>query len=259
MLLRGVERVAEQGDAVFEDVSADACRDAEIRDVELHGQTIAAMDGCVCPRRDRQVRRMHVVLHVTKFADWTPVPADVKVSQDDIMSGKVKPGRVPGSWEARVIKTPPGGTTHTVALSEGLTIQKQIHEKTDVKRAGRHFTRKEAVAHTIQDHFLEGFDWSWITKIEVHDDGPDEALCRAMLKPHADADHGRRVGKNIPPEHLEDSGRQIPRTRCRPRRPPACAFRSQAMITLDEFVAQAEQEPISPAALLVLEGDLSGA
>jgi hypothetical protein len=91
-------------------------------------------------------------------------------------------------------------------FNERSILSKIIQEKVDVKRAGRMFSRREAVAHFIMDHLLElnGItDWSWVTKWEVHDDGPDEALAREMLVPHTLAKHGRRPGQNLPPEHLE--------------------------------------------------------
>lgn len=147
---------------------------------------------------------MRVTLHLSKFVDWVPVPADVAVTQADIDSGRVKPGKG-GGWTTLVTKAPPGGTTRECHLSEATIVAKIVEEKSDARRAGRTFSRREAVAHVIQEHLLEGIDWGWITKVEVHDDGPDEALFHAMVEPHTVAAHGRRPGRmNVPPEHLGD-------------------------------------------------------
>lgn len=149
---------------------------------------------------------MRVVVHFSKFYDWVPVPANVTVTPEDIASGKVMPNKDRTGYKARVLKEPAGGTHAAYMFNEESILAKIIHEKVDVKRAGRTFSRKEAVAHFVMDHLLEldGItDWSWVTKWEIHDDGPDEALARKMLVPHTVAKHGRRPGMNLPPEHLE--------------------------------------------------------
>jgi hypothetical protein len=146
---------------------------------------------------------MRVHLYLSKFYNWDPVPHDVVVSPDDIASGKVMPDRN-GGYRARVVKIPPGGTVRTCQITEAAIVSKIIHEKTDIRRAGRTFTRKEAVAHFIMDHLLEGeAEWGWITKIEVEDDGPNEALARSMLDPHTKAEHSRRGGPSIDPGHVD--------------------------------------------------------
>jgi hypothetical protein len=140
---------------------------------------------------------MHVVIHLSKFYDWQPVPRDVAVTPEDIAAGKVMPDRS-GGFRARVLREPPGGTEMTCYITEADVVGKIIHEKTDVRRAGRTFSRRQAVAHIIQDHLLEGVaEWSWIKKVEVHDDGPDKDLALTMLEPHTKARHGRRNGMNI--------------------------------------------------------------
>ena len=148
---------------------------------------------------------MRVVIHVTKYYDWEPVPKDVIVTPADIAAGKVMPDSSGKEYRMKVLKVPPGGLTQRTCTIDELTIIKKIvHEKSEVKRARRTFSRKEAVAHVIQDHLLDDMDWGWIKKIEVHDDGPDEALCRTTLHPYTVAPHARREGMIIPPETVED-------------------------------------------------------
>lgn len=148
---------------------------------------------------------MRIVIHLTKFYDWVPVPQNVVIDPNDIASGKVMPGR-DGGYRVRVVKLPPAGkatTERTCHVSEALIVQKMVHEKCDAKRAGRSFSRREAVAHLIQDHLLDDSDWSWIAGFEIDDDGPVESVAREILTPHTAAKHGKRPGNNIPPEHLE--------------------------------------------------------
>lgn len=146
---------------------------------------------------------MRVTCYLNKFYDWEAVPSDVKVTLADIASGKVMPDRN-GGYRMRVVKVPPGGTVRDMHIAEHDLLGKIVHEKTDVRRAGRVFSRKEAVAHLIMDSLLDDYEWSWITKIEVHDDGPNENLGRAILTAHTLADHGRRAGqKNVDPGSLK--------------------------------------------------------
>lgn len=148
---------------------------------------------------------MRVYIYVTKFYNWDPVPKGAVITEQDIASGLVMPGR-DGGYRMRVVKVPVGGTVKTCHITESLIIEKIIEEKADVRKAGRTHSRKDALAHLIADQFLPGeIEWDWITKIEVHDDGPDEALVRAKLEPHTKAEHGRRPGrKNIPAEHVDN-------------------------------------------------------
>jgi hypothetical protein len=149
---------------------------------------------------------MQVVFHLSKFYDWVPVPANVTVTPEDIADGKVMPNRDGSGYRARVVKSPPGGTHNFTAISEEHIVQRSIGERTDVRLSGRLLTRKEVVARILQDQVIgDKFEWKWITKIEVHDDGPDEKLVRAHLAVHVKADHGRRLGqKNIDPATVED-------------------------------------------------------
>jgi hypothetical protein len=147
---------------------------------------------------------MRVFVHLTKFYDWEPVPADVEVKPSDIAAGLILPGR-DGGYRMRVTRTNPndgldfGREGH---ISEGHIIQKIIEERCDIRRAGRIFTRKQAVAQCLVEHILMSANRieaqaSWITRIDVHDSGLDEALFLSMLAPHHDAEHARRGGKNI--------------------------------------------------------------
>lgn len=151
---------------------------------------------------------MRVTVHLRKFYSWQQVPKDVVVTDDDVRSGRVKPGKT-GGYEMRVVKSPPAGlaTSPTeIMISERTLIEKIIEEKSDVRKAGRTITRNQAAAHLIQDQLLpEHGEWDWIAKFEVHDDGPHEELFREVLEPHTKTPHGRRAGRmNVPPDHVSD-------------------------------------------------------
>ncbi len=144
---------------------------------------------------------MHAILHLNRFYNWEPVPRDVTVTPVDVASGKVMPDRN-GGYRMRVVRQ--GPTFLTCCITESIIIAKIIHEKTDVRRrAGRTFTRKQAVAHVIMEHLLDGAaEWAWITSVEVHDDGPDEKLFREMLEPHTKSFHGRTGNLAIDPKDV---------------------------------------------------------
>jgi hypothetical protein len=148
---------------------------------------------------------MIVTLHLKQFYNWDPVPDTVVVTKDDVASGKVMPGR-DGGFRMKVVKKMP--THRTITVAESSIIAAIIVEKADPRRAGRTFTRNEAVAQVLQEMQYtsdQHGEWDWITDIEVHDDGPSEELVRDVLKTHSNAPHGRRLGRmNVPPEHVED-------------------------------------------------------
>jgi hypothetical protein len=130
---------------------------------------------------------MRIVVHHSKFYDWDPVPEDVVVTQTDIASGKVKPAGRGGGWLMRVTKEM---DTHTeIQIPESQVIAKIIHDKTRPE-GGRELTRKQAIAFYLSEHVMPHHAHrSWVSKVDVHDDGPDEALFRAALAPHVAAEN----------------------------------------------------------------------
>ncbi len=144
---------------------------------------------------------MRIVAHVSKFYDWEPIPADVKITTADIAAGKVKPS-LSGGYLARVTKNLP--TQVEIMLPEEQIIAKIIHDKTRAE-GGRTLTRSQAIAFYLSENVLPHHAHrSWLTKFELHDtDGPDEEMLLAMLAPHtcpqgADKD----VAPNIMPSEV---------------------------------------------------------
>jgi hypothetical protein len=136
---------------------------------------------------------MRLVVHISKFYDWETVPSNVKVTDADIKGEKVKPS-ANGGWMMKVTKKPPGGTFTTVGMPEEQVIAKIIHEKTRPE-GGRTLTRKEAVAFYMSENVMpQEAHRSWIKKIEVEDDRPDEKMIRSMLAPHTVAEATRVLG-----------------------------------------------------------------
>ncbi len=134
---------------------------------------------------------MRIVIHVSKYYDWEPVPAGVAVTDADKVAGRVKPS-VNGGWVMRVTKS---GNTHTeIQMPEhqvhACALESHLRDKVVL-------TRAQAVAkYVARDVMPHHAHRSWMTKVETHDDGPDEALFRAAIKRMAD------VGK-IEPEDIE--------------------------------------------------------
>jgi len=155
---------------------------------------------------------MRVIVHLSKFYDWVPVPADVTVTTSDIQAERVKPASG-GGWLMKVTKE---ATTHTqINLGEHQVIAKIIHEKTRPE-GGRTFTRRQAVAFYLAENVMPHHAHRlWFTDIKVHDDGPDLALFRSMMGVHLVSEAGRvkqciDAGKHMKPLN-EKSG---PVTRC---------------------------------------------
>jgi hypothetical protein len=127
---------------------------------------------------------MRIIAHHTKFYDWEVVPNDVKVTQSDISSGKVMPGR-DGGWKMRVTKEPAGGTHTQINLPEHEIVSKIIEEKL---RNGTTITRKQAVAMYLAQYVLPNHTHrSWLSSFEVNDDGPHEETLRSELNRHINA------------------------------------------------------------------------
>jgi hypothetical protein len=128
---------------------------------------------------------MRIVVHLNKFYDWVPVPDDVKVTDGDIKSEKVKPSGS-GGYLMKVVKE---GVTHTtVTMPEEQVIAKIIHDKTRPE-GGRTLTRKQAIAFYLSENIMPHHAHrTWITGVEVHDsDGHDESMLRAKLAEHVAA------------------------------------------------------------------------
>ncbi|HLY33908.1 MAG TPA: hypothetical protein VKQ07_05200 [Jatrophihabitantaceae bacterium] len=136
---------------------------------------------------------MRVVVHLSRFYDWVPVPPDVLVTPQDLASGLAMPGREPGTFRMRVEK--PGPTYREMHIGEHTILGKILDEKLDVRRSGTVQTRKQAVAHIVglllDDGRVAHAQWSWITGIDVHDDGPDVEHAKKHFAPHLTAVHGR--------------------------------------------------------------------
>lgn len=135
---------------------------------------------------------MIVVIHLGKYYDWEPTPVGVVPEQADLLAKRVKPGHN-GGWLMRVPKI---GETHTtISLPEAqivhLTMQEMIRDR-------RTLTRSQAVnlylSRQVMPHHAHR---SWMKRVEVDDDGPDEALFRSMIAKHVDAG-------NLEAEDVED-------------------------------------------------------
>lgn len=152
---------------------------------------------------------MRVVVHVSHYASWEPVPADVKVTEQDIKAGIVRPNARDDGYLMRVErrhKTPDGkgADTHVAAFPPEDEIIAEIIQHAMPQRGGIIMSRRQALAsylgvavlphHSHPKRFL---------RIEVEDDhGPNEALFRAMLAPYVAAVHATGLPL-IDPEDVE--------------------------------------------------------
>lgn len=147
---------------------------------------------------------MRIVVHVSAFYDWAPVPDDVEVTAADVKSGRVKPGKA-GGHTMRVTRKQKSHTTVTVA--ESTLIGRIIYElipRPGLRKLGP-CNRAQAVgelldANVMPDHAHP----KHITDFQVEtDDGPDEAAFRAALAPYVEAKHHMTDEPLIDPADVE--------------------------------------------------------
>lgn len=108
---------------------------------------------------------MRIVIHVKKFFDWLPVPADVKVTEQDIKKRLVKPN-LGGGFLMRVEKDQ--ATYTEIGVSEADLIAEMIVAKLKRKVS---LNRAQVVAEILSSRVMpDEAKPKWMTKIEVQDD-----------------------------------------------------------------------------------------
>jgi hypothetical protein len=121
---------------------------------------------------------MHIVVSLTGHYDWEPVPSDVKVTEADLVTKKVKPG-LDGKFLMKVTRE---RETHTqITLPEeqltALIISERIRSS-----GGSILTRPEAVSLYLATHVMPHHAHrKHMKNFEVYDDGPDEKLFVKMI------------------------------------------------------------------------------
>lgn len=145
---------------------------------------------------------MRIVVQVSGYYDWEPIPADVKVTKADIDSQRVRPAA--GGWYTmRVPKTK--DTATEIHIPEKQLIAKMVYAYCENGKCGTILTRAEAVAQFLATHVApQHFHRKWVKSFEVHDDGPDENLFKEHLAPHLESKHGRAPGMNVDPEDYDE-------------------------------------------------------
>lgn len=145
---------------------------------------------------------MRIVVHVSGYYSWEPVPEGVQVTKQDLDAGRAREG-AHGRYLMRVPKK--GDTYNETAVAEDDIVATILHAYCEHGRCGAILTRKEAVARLlgtlVYPHHIHR---KWMKHVEIHDDGPCEKLFREMLAPHLEADHGKAPGKNVEAEDFED-------------------------------------------------------
>lgn len=132
---------------------------------------------------------MRIVIHLSSFYDWEPLPDGIEPTEQDINALRVKVGQ-DGKWLMRVTKTPEVPTYTTIGMSEDDIISVMIRAKV---RENRILTRAEAIAMNLSGVVMpHNAHRSWFQKVEVEDDPmtPEhEVFVRAKLLPHVACGH----------------------------------------------------------------------
>ena len=145
---------------------------------------------------------MRIDIHVRAYNDWQPVPEGLKVTEQDVASGRAKPATNGG----HVMRVPIAEETVVHAqITEAEIIAQIVHAYVDKGKQGLILTRHEAVAQHLGTSVVPHWtNRKHIKFVMVHDDGPSEELFLATIKPHLEADHGRAPGKNIDAEDVPE-------------------------------------------------------
>lgn len=127
---------------------------------------------------------MRIFVYVNKFYDWEPLPNDVEPTEQDIKSNRVKPS-LGGGWLMRVPKVK--DTYTDIQLPEQQLVNLLMQ---DAFKEGVFHDRAEAAGHWLARHIAQHhFHRSWITKIEVMDDGPVAEIFDAEFERLKQANH----------------------------------------------------------------------
>lgn len=127
---------------------------------------------------------MRIFVYVNKFYDWDPLPEGIEPTAQDIKSNRVKPA-LGGGWLMRVSKV---AETYTDIQLPELQLVNLLLQ--DAFKEGVFHDRSEAAGHWLARHIAQHhFHRSWITKIEVMDDGPVAEIFDAEFERMLQANH----------------------------------------------------------------------
>lgn len=146
---------------------------------------------------------MRIVVHVSKFYDWRPVPPDVKVTEKDVKAGRVKPDANGSGYLMRVTRAE---KSHTfIGVSEAEIVNRIVFNLMP-QNGGIALSRKEAVHELLAKRVMpEHAHPSHMTGFEVHDDaGPDVALFRSIVSRYTTALSDRTGEPLIDPARLDE-------------------------------------------------------
>jgi hypothetical protein len=125
---------------------------------------------------------MRILIHVKKFYDWEPLPDGVEPTEQDIKATRVKPA-ADGRWLMRVPQDRASYTEIQLPESELIALIMQ-----DAVKEGIFLNRAEAAGNWIGRHIASHhFHRTWVTKIEVVDEGPVRAIFDAEFTRLRDA------------------------------------------------------------------------
>ena len=144
---------------------------------------------------------MRVIVDVKAYYDWEPVPPDVMVTEQDLRSGRVKPGARNGNFLMKVKKVK--DTYTECMIAESTIIARIIHEMMP-QEGSTPLTRKDAIGNLMAKNIMPHHAHpSFMKKFTVEDDGPDEALFRQMVTPYTVAPQEEGGEPLIHPDELE--------------------------------------------------------
>ena len=118
---------------------------------------------------------MRITAEVSGCYDWVPCPAGTQITEDDVKALRVKQ-MTDGSWHMKVEDK--RDTVHDTGIHEAWICNRLA----TLEKVGKPKTREEAVVDMLRASMLHHLHPKHMVHIEVHDDGPDEALFKAELE-----------------------------------------------------------------------------
>lgn len=117
---------------------------------------------------------MRISVDVCGYYDWVPVPPGTEITEEDVSSLRVKK-MTDEKWHMRV--TMQKETHHDVGLHEDAICQRMAA----LEKMGRGESREQVIAEMLKLSFRHHLAPSHLIKINVDEDGPNEAAFRAAL------------------------------------------------------------------------------
>lgn len=137
---------------------------------------------------------MRITVVVSGFYDWAPCPPGTEITEADVQALRVKQ-MTDDRWHMRVEREAAAGHHHDVGIHEEAVCRRMAA----LMKIGRPKNRAQVVVEMLESSMVHHLDADHVMGVEVHDDGPNEAMFRVALNEAGilEVDHDRLVGSYL--------------------------------------------------------------